>query len=152
MYEIIFLTINQYKCFVLKNTEGFAINIMKYRILILPLLALLISSAFSSCSSFVMEEDSNRLRAIERSNGNSVNYVMLHDVERNGVVLKRGTAVRIVIVVGDDWIKVYAYDSSQPLLEAKRLLVLYVFKDEFPDEVYKEELFRQKLAEVLVRR
>lgn len=98
----------------------------------------------SACSTFVPEEDVDSLN--KRYSGN---YVLLQDFVINELTLAKGTVVRLIIVGGDEWIKVYAYKADEDLLNANRFLILYMFEDEFPDKEFNADLLDKELAAIV---
>jgi len=93
-----------------------------------------------ACSSFVKDETLPELNKYE----NNI-YVTGENIEIGDLSLKKNTPVRIIIVPGDEWIKVYAYPAKKDVLKAKRTLVLYLFQDQFPDELFDVAWFEKKL-------
>ena len=102
-----------------------------------------------SCSTFVKDNEADKLQLYERAGERFIDYRLLRDVEAGNQSIKKGEKVRIVINAGDDWIKVYVYRAEEDLLLSRRVLALYLFEDDFPDEKYNPGFFREKLHEVL---
>ena len=99
-----------------------------------------------SCSSFATKEDDAKLNALEQHT-----YVMLKDVNVEQKSLAKKQAVKIMIARRDDSVKVYAYAVSVDILKSERVLILYMFADDFPGEKFDFDVFSSKLDEFLVR-
>ena len=121
---------------------------MKKILLFFTLIQLLV---VSSCSSFIADEEVQKLKVYESDNGSYQEYVLLEETVRNGMVLAKGERVRILIVTDDEWIKVYAYRSSEDLLKSVRFLVLHMFKDDFPDSKFDREKFDLELGKIVAK-
>ena len=113
-------------------------NLMK-KIFIIELICLF----FMSCSSFVKKEDGEVLKQFEASA-----YTMQKDVQIRQDVMSKNDKVKLQILSGD-WIKVYAYRYEDDILQQKRMLLLYLFSDDFPNEKFNVDFFREKLYEVV---
>ena len=121
---------------------------MKKILLFFTLIQLLV---VSSCSSFIADEEVQKLKVYESDNGSYQEYVLLEETVRNGMVLAKGERVRILIVTDDEWIKVYAYRSSEDLLKSVRFLVLHMFNDDFPDSKFDREKYDLKLGKIVAK-
>ncbi len=97
-----------------------------------------------SCSSFVKEEDMPALKKLEGST-----YVLKKDVKIGTGSVAKGTTVKIVIMAGGDWLKVYSYLAKGDKLKAPRTLILYIFEDEFAEEKYSYKLFEKRFSAIL---
>ncbi len=97
-----------------------------------------------SCSSFVKEENMPALKKLE-----SNTYVLKKDVEIGSGSVKKGRSVKVVIMAGDDWLKVYTYSAKGDKLKAPRTLILYMFEDEFKKETYSYKYFEKRFFEIL---
>jgi type II secretion system-associated lipoprotein len=115
----------------------------------IALIAVFVLILLSSCSTFVKDKEADKLRSFERADDQFIDYRLLKDVETGNLSIKKGEKVRIVISVGGDWIKVYVYRAEEELLVSRRVLALYLFEDDFPDEKYNPAFFREKLHEVV---
>jgi len=73
----------------------------------------------------------------------------LQDVTINELSLPKGTVVKLIIVGGDEWVKVYAYNAKEDLLLAHRFLILYMFEDDFPDKEFNVDLLDKELANIV---
>lgn len=105
----------------------------------------------AACSSFIPDEDVDKLKVYESVNGTYQDYIILEEVDRNDLVLEKGERVRILIVTGDEWIKVYAYRSRDDLLKSVRFLVLQMFNDDFPDGKFDREKFDLELGKIVAK-
>jgi len=103
----------------------------------------LICLFFISCSSFVKKGDQEVLKQYENSA-----YIMLTEVTIGQHVLPKNTKVRLLILSGD-WIKVYAFRYDEDILQQRRMLILYLFSDDFPNEKFDVNFFEGKLHEVV---
>ncbi len=79
-------------------------------------------------------------------------YLMKKDVEADGKLLKKGAAVRLLVVTSKEWIKVYAYPERIDPLKAERLLVLYLFADDFEKKKFDPDFFTGRLQAVLAEK
>jgi len=100
-----------------------------------------------SCSSFVTKKDDAVLSELEQ-----YTYVMLKDVNTEQKNLAKKQTVKIIIARGDDSIKVYAYEASVDILRSERVLILYMFADDFPKEKFDIDVFSRNLNEFVVRK
>lgn len=107
----------------------------------------LLAGAFftAGCSSFVPEEDSERI-TLKYQTGE---FVLLEDINRNNLVFGKGSIVKLLVVTGDDWVKIYAYNSNEELLSSVRFLLLYLFEDDFPDEEFNQEFLDAELMKIV---
>lgn len=103
----------------------------------------------AGCSTFVPDEEAEKLKVYESVNGSYQDYILLVEVDRNDLVLNKGERVRIIIVSGDEWIKVYAYRANEDLLKSMRFLILQMFNDDFPDKKFDREKFDQELGKIV---
>ncbi|HRS63516.1 MAG TPA: type II secretion system-associated lipoprotein [Spirochaetota bacterium] len=115
---------------------------MPRKIIFLLLISFL--SFVSACSTFIPEEDVDSLN--KRYSGD---YILLQDVTINELSLPKGTVVKLIIVGGDEWVKVYAYNAKEDLLLANRFLILYMFEDDFPDKEFNVDLLDKELANIV---
>lgn len=106
-------------------------------------LLLLVFSMSLSCSSFIKDEHMPPLKKLEKKT-----YVMKKDVKIAGTLVPKGREVKVVIVAGDDWVKVYSYPADGDKLKAKRTLILYLFEEDFKEKEYRFPVFQKKLAEI----
>jgi type II secretion system-associated lipoprotein len=112
-----------------------------------PLLLTLLCFLAVSCSSFTTKEDDARLKELE-----NYEYVMRKDVTVEKRALTKNQIVRLLVIRGDDYIKAYAYPAAVDTLKAERLLLLYIFEDDFPNEKFDFDFVIQRLAELAVRK
>jgi type II secretion system-associated lipoprotein len=102
-------------------------------------------ASISACSSFIKEADVNSI-TLKYQEGE---YVLLDDLTRNNVTISKNTAVKLLVETSSDWIKIYAYDSKEELLKSTRLLLLYLFDTDFPDEKFNQELFDSEVNKMV---
>jgi type II secretion system-associated lipoprotein len=120
---------------------------IKTKVSIIILMGSLLAGVLFSagCSSFVPEEDSERITLKYQAG----EYVLLDDINRNNIVFSKGSIVKLLVVTGDDWVKIYAYNSNEELLSSKRFLLLYLFEDDFPDEKFNQEFLDAELLKAV---
>ena len=106
--------------------------------------SVLCSITLLSCSSFIEKEKADELKKYEKSK-----YIMKKDVRIGSLKLKKGERVRILLSVSDDWIKVYGYRASTPVLKAERVLILYLFEDDFSEETFDQKVFDKELYSII---
>jgi len=70
-------------------------------------------------------------------------------IARDDYRLEKGQKVRLQLLLNDSSIKVYAYPSDVEFLKSNRLLVLYLFEDDFKDGRFNKKLFTDKLGETV---
>lgn len=99
-----------------------------------------------ACKSFYSKEDESMFANVE-----SGTYSMLKDVTVEGRSLKRGQKVKLITVHDEEAIKVYAYSAEENVLKAERVIILYMFADEFSKQ-FNSQIFLQRLREIVVRR
>jgi type II secretion system-associated lipoprotein len=101
--------------------------------------------SISACSSFIKDEDANSI-TLKYQEGE---YILLEDLTRNDVTLRKNTVVKLLVETSSDWVKVYAYDSKEELLKSTRLLLLYLFDMDFPDEKFNQEYFDSEINKLV---
>jgi len=137
------LTIIIYVWFFYKiNRDGIMIKRNLSRIIFIG--ALLISG----CSTFIEDVDSEQI-SLKYQAGE---YVLLQDLNRNNVIIPKDSALKLIVLTSDDWIKIYAYNSSEEILESNRFIILYMFKEDFPDEKFSQEHLDSELAKIVKRK
>ena len=97
-----------------------------------------------SCTSLVKEKEITALQELQY-----YLYQTRVEIKAGSKRLARGKKVKIIIRVDDDWIKVYGYDYNSNLLKSERVLILYLFRDDFKDKVFSKDLFEIKLQKYL---
>jgi len=100
---------------------------------------------YTGCSSFIPDEEINRVKLKYQAG----DYLLLQDIERNGTTLVKGTIVKLTVVPGDEWIKFYVYDTKEQLLSSNRLILLYLFEDDFSEKEYNREVVESELAKLV---
>jgi type II secretion system-associated lipoprotein len=82
-------------------------------------------------------------------------YVMLADVVVNpasNAVLHKGDTVTLKIVTGTEWVKVYGFNASLPPLEAPQVLILYMYSNDFKDEIFSMSEFETAFGRLLAKK
>lgn len=122
---------------------------MKKKITIMLLALMLVPG----CASFIQEESRAEVMHLEE---NTYRAKVTKDTEDKGypfeeLEFKRGQDIRIIIRFGDDWVKVYGYADTgeNARLKENRYLILYMFREDFPDNRFDPEYFKEKLFYVL---
>lgn len=102
--------------------------------------AALITLMLTSCATFIEEEEIDRLKEYEDKL-----YTIKDDVTVGKYSLHKGQQIKLLIKVGDDSIKVYGYSAAKGFLKADRVLILYLFDDNFKNSRYDKMIFEKKL-------
>ena len=102
----------------------------------------------AACSSFIKDADVERV-TLKYQEGE---YVLLEDLKRNDLTLSKNTPVKLLVETSSDWIKIYAYDSKEELLKSTRLILLYLFDSDFPDERFNQEHLDFELRKLVIPR
>ncbi|MBP7738306.1 MAG: type II secretion system-associated lipoprotein [Spirochaetes bacterium] len=114
--------------------------------LFMPFMAVLF--VFVSCDSFFIEKGSvDALKAYEKKV-----YVLRKDMDVEGKKLKKGEEVRIVVSAGKEWVKVHAFPARENELKADRVLLLYLFDDDFQNKKFNIDFFNEQLSAVAAAR
>jgi type II secretion system-associated lipoprotein len=116
---------------------------LKYMILFAFSAALFVTA----CDVFIPRTDVDTLKAYEKKV-----FVMKKDLELEGKKLKKGDDVRLIVTAGKDWVKVHAYPAKLDPLKAERLLVLYIFEDDFTGKKFNMNFFKEKLGDVAAQK
>jgi len=99
----------------------------------------------SACSTFMKDEDIDRV-TLKYQEGE---YVLIDELKRDNVSLPKNTAVKLLVETSSDWVKIYAYDSKEELLKSTRLILLYLFDTDFPNERFDQELFDSEMNKLV---
>ncbi|MCL2154990.1 MAG: type II secretion system-associated lipoprotein [Leptospirales bacterium] len=99
----------------------------------------------SACASFIKGEDIDRI-TLKYQEGE---YILLDDLTRNNVTLPKNSAVKLLVETSSDWVKIYAYDSNEELLKSTRLILLYLFDTDFPNEKFNQEFFDSEMNKLV---
>ena len=99
----------------------------------------------SGCSTFIPDADSEQI-SLKYQAGE---YALLQDLNRNNVIIPKNTALKLIVLTSDDWIKVYAYNSSEEILASNRFLLLYLFQEDFPEETFSQEFLDTELLKIV---
>ncbi len=97
-----------------------------------------------SCTPFLTKESIPQLQGYEKRV-----YTLKQDVAHRDLVIRKGQRVRLHLVHGSDFIKVYCYSADSHILKAERVLVLYLFDSDFPKKVFDAGLFEARLSGVV---
>ncbi len=97
-----------------------------------------------SCSSFIREEHAAGLKAYETGR-----YIMKQNAGREDAPLRKGEVVNLIVQAGGDFIKVYAYPASVDFLKAERVLILFLFDDDFKNKVFDKQYFEERLYQLV---
>lgn len=97
-----------------------------------------------SCDKFIRDEEIGILKQYEEKE-----YRLKKDVSRDDDELKKGSRVKLLVRPGDESIKVYCYSAEKKFLKAERILILYVFREDFKDEIFDIAVFEEKLYETV---
>ncbi len=106
--------------------------------------ALIALSVFVSCSSFIKKEELPLLREYEKGE-----YVMKQDVKHGEYTAVKGQAVKLLVVTGSEHLKIYVYPADKEVLKADRVLIIYLFEEDFPDSSFNVKTLEQKLSGVV---
>lgn len=106
---------------------------------------IIVSLVVTGCSSFIPDEESDKIS----KNYQAGEYILLQDVNRNNQVFPKDSVVKLLVFAGDDWIKVYAYNSSDDILTSNRFLILYLFEEDFPDGKFSQEFLNSELMKIV---
>jgi len=111
----------------------------------LIIIIFILSLFISGCTTFIPDEESDQITLKYQSG----EYILLQDIDRNGVIFPKNSVVKLIVVTGDDWVKIYAYNSKEELLASQRFLVLYRFDSEFPDQKFSQEYLDAELLKIV---
>jgi type II secretion system-associated lipoprotein len=109
----------------------------------LTLAVLAAASLIMACESFINEETEQALREYEGKT-----YVIKSTITVNNDSLVKGQRVKIKMLWGKDWVKVRGYAADIDPLAAKQVLMLYMFKADFPGGVFSRERMIEKFREI----
>jgi type II secretion system-associated lipoprotein len=112
------------------------------KIIITKLTVVLFLAAVSGCATMIDQVHRPKVDEFEKKT-----YTLLNEEAVVGQPFIKGTKVKLVIISGGDWVKVYAYNSNEDVLNAKRSLILYLFKDDFPTQKFELKVLEKKLFE-----
>ena len=97
-----------------------------------------------SCTTFMLDEQADDIMKLDKAVG-----TIKKPIARDDYKLEKGQKVRLQLLLNDASIKVYAYPSDVEFLKSNRLLVLYLFEDDFKDGRFNKKLFTDKLDEIV---
>ena len=105
---------------------------------------ILVSTLWLSCASFIEENEAVQLKKFEKGS-----YILRENISAGSHKLKKGQHIRIFIISGDEFVKVYGYPAEVDFLKSDRVLILYVFEDDFKNSRYSETTFMKKLYHII---
>jgi len=95
----------------------------------------------ASCASFIRDEDAARFGDFEKKP-----YILQKDITAGDRNLAKGSNVKIKIVISGNWVKIYAVNTDIEPLKSERVLLLFLFDDDFPFGKFNMELFKIRLS------
>lgn len=101
----------------------------------------------TSCATFIKNDDKLTLTELE---GKS--YTLEKDVEyttNQNKSLKKGDKIKLYIITGDNYIKVYGYPADVSFVKAERSLLLYLFEEDFENNIFNISVFEEKLYHIV---
>lgn len=101
---------------------------------------ILICFIAGSCASFLEKKQIRALKLYE-----SGNYILKQDTKFREPGLRKGQEVKLYIITGKDFVKVYCYPASTSFLKSDRILLLYLFEDDFEKKKFDTQAFQDKL-------
>ena len=104
----------------------------------------LVAVMITSCGKFIKDEEVGLLKTCETQE-----YKLKKDINRDDFQLKKGDAVKLIVKTGDETIKVYCYSSKEDFMKAERILILYLFEDDFVKERFDIGIFETKLYDIV---
>jgi len=114
---------------------------------ILFTILLAITMILIGCKTFVPKESKAQLKSLEKHV-----YIMKKGVTHGKHSLKKGQSVKIIVMPGDNWIKVYAYPSYKDKLNAPRVLVVFSFDEDYKLNIYNYKIFKADFDKVLMKK
>lgn len=99
---------------------------------------------FLSCASFYSKDDTDFFADIEAGA-----YTTLEDISVEQRFIAKNQPVKLIVKRDEESIKVYVYPASVDILKAERLLILYMFTDEFPKNKFSSDIFLQRLNRIV---
>jgi len=95
---------------------------------------------FTSCKTFILDENIASLKNME-----SREYILKEDIKSGNRSLKKGDKIKITIGTGKEWVKVHGFPAKGEPLKVDKVLILYMFSEDFPDEKFDINLFSGEL-------
>lgn len=99
-----------------------------------------------NCVTFLEEEEKVLVKNYEKGT-----YTIKRDVNVRDQTLKKNQKIKLFIICTDESIKVYGYPAEISILKSERVLILYLFEDDFKDTRYNKAAFEKKLFETIQR-
>jgi type II secretion system-associated lipoprotein len=115
-------------------------GILSVNIVILMAAAIMVSS----CSTFMLDEEAAGLKKYEGRV-----YTIKKEQTQGEQSLKNGQKIKIVVKPGKESIRVYGYDAGAEILKSSRVLILYLFNDDFTNKRFDRKTFEEKLYGVV---
>ncbi len=128
--------------FILVNKINKEIGVRRINIFFVITILLL-----ASCATFLKKDDVSDLKELER-----ISYILKENIgetSRQGKSLKKGDKIKLYITTGDNFIKVYGYPANISFVKAERFLLLYLFEEDFKDNIFDKDFFREKLNNIV---
>jgi type II secretion system-associated lipoprotein len=94
----------------------------------------------SSCTTFLKKDDISNIKNYEKKE-----YILKDDAGEGARSIKKGSKIKLYIITGDDYIKVYGYPSKTDFVKAERALIVYIFEDDFEKSKFNMDVFENKL-------
>ncbi len=101
-------------------------------------------TAITACSSLVKEKEINALNDYQ-----NFLYKTKQEITASNKTLAKGNKIKIIIKVSSDWVKVYGYNANTDILKSERILILYLFKEDFPKGQFSKKYFNTQLNKLL---
>ncbi|MDA3899153.1 MAG: type II secretion system-associated lipoprotein [Spirochaetes bacterium] len=100
------------------------------------------------CSSFIKDDQVASLKKRE---------AFLYELKKNieyekETVLGKGDAVRIFFITSKSYVKVYAYPHEKGYLASEHYLVLYLFEEDFEDDLFNEAQFSEEFDKIVIKK
>jgi type II secretion system-associated lipoprotein len=95
---------------------------------------------FSSCTTFLKKNDISNIKNYEKKE-----YILKDNAGEGARLIKKGAKIKIYIITGDDYIKVYCYPSNMEFVKSERALIIYLFEDDFEKSKFNMGVFENKL-------
>lgn len=100
--------------------------------------------ALSSCTELIKEDSIPILKSYE-----DYVYELLQDISSEAKTIKKGEKIKIMIKYSGSWIKVYGYNYDMDILKSERVLILYMFKEDFISNIFSKDFFMYKLGKYI---
>ena len=108
------------------------------------LMSICIVISLFNCDEFISEQDEQLMKNYEAKT-----FVIKKKITVNEKSFNKGQRVRINFTVDKESIRVRGRDARTNPLKADNLLLIYVFKEDFPNEKFDKSFFFDKFNEIL---